>query len=231
MRILIIEDDPAIATNLHDYLEAHSHSVDAAGDGITGLHLAVTQKFDGILLDLNLPGMDGMTLCRKLRKEADNDTPVLILTAKDTLDDKLKGFDCGADDYLVKPFSLKEVEARLVAIHRRHGGKATNRRLEAGDLSFDPKTLSIKFSGNSVKLPPKCIQLLAILMNEPGRVFSRRELKSEVWGDELVTSNTLSSHMHELRRVLKQGGKYDPIETVHSIGYRLLIRGTKGMSL
>ena len=207
MRILIIEDDRTIATNLYDYLEAHGHAVDAAGDGITGLHLAVTQKFDGILLDLNLPGMDGMTLCRKLRKEADNDTPVLMLTAKDTLDDKLKGFDCGADDYLVKPFSLKEVEARLVAMHKRHGGKVTNRRLEAGDLSFDPKTLSIRFAGASVKLPPKCIQLLAILMSEPGRVFSRRELESEVWGDEQGTSDTLRSHMHELRRALKRGRK------------------------
>jgi DNA-binding response OmpR family regulator len=221
MRILIIEDDRTIATNLYDYLEAHGHAVDAAGDGITGLHLAVTQKFDGILLDLNLPGMDGMTLCRKLRKEADNDTPVLMLTAKDTLDDKLKGFDCGADDYLVKPFSLKEVEARLVAMHKRHGGKVTNRRREAGDLSFDPKTLSIRFAGANVKLPPKCIQLLAILMSEPGRVFSRRELESEVWGDEQGTSDTLRSHMHELRRALKKAGKYDPVETVHTIGYRV----------
>jgi len=221
MRILIIEDDPTIATNLYDYLEAHGHVVDAAGDGITGLHLAVTQKFDGILLDLNLPGMDGMTLCRKLRKEADNETPVLMLTAKDTLDDKLKGFDCGADDYLVKPFSLKEVEARLVAMHKRHGGRVTNRRLEAGDLSFDPKTLSIRFAGASVKLPPKCIQLLAILMSEPGRVFSRRELESEEWGDEQGTSDTLRSHMHELRRALKKAGKYDPVETVHTIGYRV----------
>ena len=221
MRVLIIEDDPAIATNLYDYLEAHSHSVDAAGDGITGLHLAITQKFDGILLDLNLPGMDGMTLCRKLRKEADNDTPVLMLTAKDTLEDKLKGFDCGADNYLVKPFSLKEVEARLVAMHKRYEGKVINRVLEAGDLFFDPKTLSIRFAGASVRLPPKCILLLAILLSEPGRVFSRRELESEVWGDELGTSDSLRSHMHELRRALKEAGKYDPIETVHTIGYRM----------
>ena len=221
LHILIIEDDLAIATNLYDFLEARGYRVNSAADGIDGLHLAVTKKFDGILLDLGLPGMDGITLCRKLRKEANNDTPVLMLTAKDTLDDKLKGFDCGADDYLVKPFSLKEVEARLVAMHKRHGGKVTDRRLEAGDLSFDPKTLSIRFAGASVKLPPKCIQLLAILMSEPGRVFSRRELESEVWGDELGTSEALRSHMHELRRALKKAGKYDPVETVHAIGYRV----------
>src|SRR6187455_2221134 len=145
VHILIIEDDPAIATNLYDFLQARGHSVDAAGDGITGLHLAATQNFDGILLDLGLPGMDGVTLCRKLREEEHIDTPVLMLTARDTLHDKLQGFNCGADDYLVKPFALKEVEARLVAMHKRHGGKVTDRLLEMGDLSFDPKTLSTRF--------------------------------------------------------------------------------------
>ena len=222
LHILIIEDEPAIATNLYDFLEARGHSVDAAADGITGLHLAVTQKFDGILLDLGLPGMDGITLCRKLRKEADINTPVLMLTARDTLDDKLKGFDGGADDYLVKPFALKEVEARLVAMHKRHSGKVTSRALETGDLSFNPRTLSIQFAGASVKLPPKCIRLLAVMMGEPGRVFSRRELESEVWGDEQGTSDTLRSHMHELRRALSRAGGYDPIETVHGLGYRLI---------
>ncbi|MEO5654730.1 MAG: response regulator transcription factor [Nitrosospira sp.] len=224
MHILIIEDDPAIATNLYDFLEARGHSVDAAADGITGLHLAVTQKFDGILLDIGLPAMDGITLCRKLRQEADLDTPVLMLTARDTLEDKLKGFDHGADDYMIKPFALKEVEARLVAMHKRHGGKVTSRMLETGDLSFDPKTLSVLFAGIAVKLPPKCIRLLALMMSEPGRVFSRRELESEVWGDTQGTSDTLRSHMHELRRALSRAGGYDPIETIHGLGYRLISR-------
>jgi DNA-binding response OmpR family regulator len=222
LHILIIEDDPAIATNLYDFLEARGHSVDAAADGIVGMHLAVTQKFDGILLDLGLPAMDGITLCRKLRKEAYIDTPVLILTARDTLDDKLQGFDGGADDYMVKPFALKEVEARLIAMHKRRGGKVTSRTLATGELSFDPKTLSIQFAGASVKLTPKCIRLLTIMMGEPGRVFSRRVLESEVWGDEQGTSDTLRSHMHELRRALSRAGGYDPIETIHGLGYRLL---------
>jgi DNA-binding response OmpR family regulator len=224
VRILIIEDDKAIASNLYDFLEARGHSVDAAGDGITGLHLAVTQQFDGILLDLGLPGTDGITLCRKLRQEAHLDTPVLMLTARDTLEDKLKGFDCGADDYLVKPFALKEVEARLVAMHKRRKGKVTSRTLETDDLSFDPKTLTIRFAGANVKLPPKCIGLLAVMMGEPGRVFSRKELESEVWGDVQETSDTLRSHMHELRRALTRAGGYDPIETVHGLGYRLATR-------
>lgn len=224
MHILIIEDDPAIATNLYDFLEARGHSVDAAADGITGLHLAITQHFDGILLDLGLPGMDGITLCRKLRQEAHLDTPVLMLTARDTLEDKLKGFEHGADDYLVKPFALREVEARLVAMHKRHSGKVTSRTLETGNLSFDPKTMSVNFAGAGVKLPPKCIRLLALMMGEPGRVFSRKELESGVWGDAQETSDTLRSHMHELRRALIRAGGYDPIETVHGLGYRLVTR-------
>ncbi len=224
MHILIIEDDPAIATNLYDFLEARGHAVDAAADGITGLHLAITQHFDGILLDLGLPGMDGITLCRKLRQEAHLDMPVLMLTARDTLEDKLKGFEHGADDYLVKPFALREVEARLVAMHKRHSGKVTTRMLETGDLSFDPKTMSINFAGSAVKLPPKCIRLLALMLGEPGRVFSRKELESGVWGDTQETSDTLRSHMHELRRALIRAGGYDPIETVHGLGYRLITR-------
>jgi DNA-binding response OmpR family regulator len=221
MRVLIIEDDPAIATNLYDFLEARGHTVDAAADGVTGLHLAVTQSFDAILLDLGLPGMDGTTLCRKLREEAHIDTPILMLTARDTLGDKLRGFELGADDYLVKPFALKEVEARLTALHRRYTGRTVSRTLVVGDLSLDPRTLSIRFAGAEVRLPPKCIRLLELLMREPGRVFSRRELETEIWGEPQETSDTLRSHMHVLRRELTRAGGRDPIDTVHGIGYRL----------
>ncbi len=222
MRVLIIEDDPVIAANLYDYLEARGHSIDAAPDGVTGLHLAVTEPFDCILLDLGLPGMDGTTLCRRLREQAHVDTPVLVITARDTLDDKLKGFEVGADDYLVKPFALKEVEARLTALHKRHSGKVTARALEAGALHLDPRALVVRFEGHEVKLPPKCIRLLEVLMGEPGRVFSRKEVESAVWGEAQETSDTLRSHLHILRRTLVQAGGYDPIETVHGLGYRLL---------
>ncbi|MCE7914045.1 MAG: DNA-binding response regulator [Nitrosomonas sp. PRO4] len=224
MHILIIEDDLAIAANLYDFLESRGHSVDAAANGIAGLHLAVTQRFDAILLDLGLPGMNGMTLCRKLRQESQIDTPILMLTARDTLEDKLTGFECGADDYLIKPFALKEVEARLLALHKRHVGKVANRKLEFDKLSYDPKTLSIRFENQNVKLPPKCIRLLALMMSEPGRVFSREELEMEAWEDVQETSDTLRSHMHILRRALTKAGGYDPIETVHGLGYCLTSR-------
>lgn len=224
MHILIIEDDLTIAANLYDFLESRGHSADAAANGIAGLHLAVTQRFDAILLDLGLPGMNGITLCRKLRQESQVDTPILMLTARDTLEDKLTGFEYGADDYLIKPFALKEVEARLLAMHKRHVGKVANRTLEFDKLSFDPKTLSIRFENKNVKLPPKCIRLLALMMSEPGKVFSREELELEAWEDVQETSDTLRSHMHILRRALTKAGGYDPIETVHGLGYCLASR-------
>lgn len=222
MRILIIEDDATIAANLYDFLAGRGHDVDAAADGITGLHLAVAHTFDAIVLDLGLPGINGLTLARKLREEAQAATPILMLTARDTLDDKLAGFDSGADDYLVKPFSLKEVEARLLALHKRSSGRVTPHLLEAGALTLDPKSMSVRFSGNEVKLPPKCLRILELLMRDPGRVISRDEIERRVWGESLATSDTLRSHLSTLRRALTSAGGHDPIETLHGIGYRLL---------
>jgi DNA-binding response OmpR family regulator len=221
VRVLIIEDDPAIAANLYDFLEARGHAVDAAADGVTGLHLAVTGGFDAIVLDVGLPGMDGIALCRKLRDEAHNDTPVLMLTARDTLQDKLAGFSGGADDYLVKPFALKEAEARLLALHKRRAGRVAGGTIASGDLVFDPGSLSVQFCGNDVKLPRKCLRILEALMSQPNRVLSRKELETAAWGDELDNSDSLRSHMHVLRRELQRAGGYDPIRTVHGHGYRL----------
>jgi len=221
VRILIIEDDRTIATNLYDFLTARGHVVDAAADGITALHLATSQAFDTIVLDLGLPGMDGIKLCAKLRGDAHVDAPVLMLTARDTLQDKLNGFEAGADDYLVKPFALKEVEARLAALHKRNSGRVTPRALAAGSLTLDPRTLAIRFGENEVKLPPKCVRLLELMLNEPGRLFRRADLENSVWGDAQETSDSLRSHMHILRRTLIEAGGYDPIETVHGLGYRL----------
>lgn len=221
MRILIIEDDATIAANLYDFLESRGHAVDAAADGVTGLHLAISQTFDAIVLDLGLPGMDGLTLTKKLREEAHVETPILMLTARDTLDDKLEGFSRGADDYLVKPFSLKEVEARLLSMNRRSSGRIAPRTLEAGALSLDPKTMAVRFAGNDVKLPPKCLRILELLMREPGRVISREEIERLVWGESQETSDTLRSHLHTLRRALTAAGGHDPVETLHGIGYRL----------
>jgi DNA-binding response OmpR family regulator len=222
MRILIIEDDSTIAANLYDYFEGRGHTMDAAADGITGLHLAVTQDFDAILLDLNLLGMDGLTLSRKLRSDAGKDTPILMLSARDTLDDKLAGFVNGADDYLVKPYALSEIEARLTALYKRRIGNVASRILQAGELKFDPHTMNIEFAGQPVKLAPKALRLLTHMMAQPERLYSRSELESAVWGEARENSETLRSQMYILRRELTKAGGYDPIETVHSMGYRLL---------
>lgn len=222
MQILIIENDATIAANLYDFLEARGHAVDAAADGLTGLHLAVTRPFDAIVLDIGLPGMDGLTLARKLRQDAKVATPILMLTARDTLDDKLEGFAQGADDYLVKPFSLKEVEARLTALHKRSSGQVTSHLLQAGNLTLDPRTMAVCFGGNEVRLPPKALRILELLMREPGRVISREEIERQVWGEEQETSDALRSHLHMLRRALTAAGGHDPIETLHGIGYRVL---------
>lgn len=224
MRILIIEDDVDIARNLYDYLESRGNVMDHAADGVTGLHLAVTHDYDAILLDVALPGMNGFDICRKLREDARRDTPILMVTARDTLEDKLSGFEHGADDYLIKPFALREVEARLRALTKRHQGRVADRVLNVGDLTFDPSTLGVERAGTSVKLPPKCMRLLEVMMLRPGHVFSRAELESAVWGETLESSDTLRSHMHLLRRAIERPGRSDPIETVHGLGYRLVAR-------
>ena len=225
MRILIIEDDATIAANLYDFLEARGHSIDAAADGITGLHLATSRGFDAIVLDVGLPALDGIALARKLRSEAHVGTPILMLTARDTLDDKLAGFAGGADDYLVKPFALKEVEARLIALYKRSSGRATDRPLAAGALTLDPRTMSVRYADNEVRLPPKCLRILELLMREPGRVVSRDEIERLVWGEAQETSDTLRSHLHMLRKALTTAGGHDPIETLPGIGYRVQTGG------
>jgi DNA-binding response OmpR family regulator len=223
MRVLIVEDDASIAANLYDYLEARGHVVDAAGDGVTGLHLATTRDFDAILLDVTLPGLDGLTLCRKLREEAGKDTPVLMLTARDTLDDKLDGFANGADDYLVKPFSLREVEARLGSLHRRHAGALLPRPLQVGKLRLDPRSATLTCEGRPVRLPPKCLRLIETMMRDPLRVFSHADLEAAVWGGEPITSDALRSQMYLLRQAIAAAGGGDPIQNLHGLGYRLVV--------
>jgi DNA-binding response OmpR family regulator len=221
MRVLIIEDNPDIAANLGDYLEDHGHTVDFAGDGVTGLHLAVVNDFDAIVLDLALPGMDGLEVCRKLRSEAGKDTPVLMLTARDRLEDKLAGFDTGADDYLVKPFELQEVEARLKVLSAR-GRRRTPRELKVGNLTFNLDTLSVQRGEQEIYLNPIGLKLLQCLMEASPNVVSRAELEMEVWGEEMPDSDSLRVHIHSLRSVLDKPFGSHMIQTRHGIGYRLV---------
>jgi DNA-binding response OmpR family regulator len=221
MRILIIEDNPDIAANLGDFLEDHGHTVDFAGDGVTGLHLAVVNNFDAIVLDLALPGMDGLEVCRKLRGDAGRDTPVLMLTARDRLQDKLAGFETGADDYLVKPFELQEVEARLNVLASR-GRRRLRRELEVGDLLFNLDTLAVSRNDEEVYLNPIGLKLLQSLMESSPNVVSRNDLEMEVWGEEMPDSDSLRVHIHSLRSSIDKPFGSNMIQTRHGIGYRLV---------
>jgi len=221
MRVLIIEDERDIAENIFDYLESRGHVADTAGDGLTGLHLATTQDWDAIILDLRLPGLNGLSLCEKLRNEAQRDTPVLMVTARDTLENKLEGFSRGADDYIVKPFALAEVEARLIALHKRNKKQVVGSTLRVGDIMFDTRTLQVERGGRRLRLAPKCLRILELLMREPNRVWTRAQLEMAVWGDTQPDSDSLRTHMYALRRALSIDGEKDPIDTVHGYGYRL----------
>ncbi|MBT8049070.1 MAG: response regulator transcription factor [Xanthomonadales bacterium] len=221
MRVLIIEDNPDIAANLGDYLEDHGHTVDFAGDGITGLHLAVVNEFDAIVLDLALPGMDGLDVCRKLRAEAGKETPVLMLTARDRLEDKLAGFETGADDYLVKPFELQEVEARLKVLAGR-GRRKNRRELKVGDLVYNLDTLNVSRGDQEIYLNPIGLKLLHCLMEASPNVVSRAELEMEVWGEEMPDSDSLRVHIHSLRSAIDKPFETNMIQTRHGIGYRLV---------
>ena len=221
MRVLIIEDNPDIAANIGDYLEDRDHVVDFAGDGVTGLHLAVVEDFDAIVLDLALPGIDGLEVCRKLREEAGKDTPVLMLTARDRLEDKIAGFETGADDYLVKPFALQEVEVRLDALVRR-GKRPASRVLEVGDLVYNLDTLTVSRAGKEVDINPIGLKLLRCLMEASPNVVTRHELEKKVWGEEMPDSDSLRVHIHSLRSAIDKPFESKMIQTRHGIGYRLV---------
>jgi len=221
VRILIIEDNPDIAANLGDYLDELGHTVDFAGDGITGLHLAIVNDFDAIVLDLALPGMDGLEVCRKLRQEAGKNTPVLMLTARDRLEDKLAGFETGADDYLVKPFELQEVEARLRVLTTR-GIRRASKEIQIGDLLFNVDTLIVSRQDQEIDLNPIGLKLLRCLMEASPNVVTRAELEKEVWGEEMPDSDSLRVHIHSLRSAIDKPFGSKMIQTRHGIGYRLL---------
>lgn len=221
MKNLLIEDDPDIAINLCDFLEMRGHQIELASDGLIGKQLALSSDWDVILLDLSLPGMSGLEICRLLR-DTGRETPILMLTARDTLADKLEGFARGADDYLVKPFAPQEVEARLIALAKRARGRVVSNVLRYADLTLDTDTLTVERAGRPIKLPPKCLHLLRLLMEAPHRVLRRSQLESAVWGKALPGSDTLRAHMYILRRALTANGQSDLIETVHGHGYRLL---------
>lgn len=222
MHLLIVEDDRTIAENLYDYLEARGHQCDYADSIAAASALLARNAFDAVVLDRNLPDGDGLALARRLRSEG-RATPILVLTARDTLEDKLLGFEAGSDDYLVKPFALQELEVRLLALARRSAVWAADPVLRYGALEFRAATQALCLHGRPLTLPPKPLRLVAELLAQPERVFSRRELEIAVWGHEQDSSDNLRSVLHTLRRALGDDASTQVVN-VHGLGYKLVSR-------
>lgn len=221
MNILIIEDNKDIAENIADYFEPLGHVLDFAADGLTGLHLAVTKRFDVIVLDVMLPGLDGMSLCQKMRQEGRVNTPVIMLTAKDQLEDKLMGFKVGADDYLVKPFSVKELEVRIQALFKRSKNTRADASLVVADLHYNLDTLEAHRGEKRLELNPIQRRLLELLMQNSRRVVSRYEITEHIWGDNQPDNDLLRTHIYSLRNAIDKSFNIKLLHTIHGVGYRL----------
>jgi DNA-binding response OmpR family regulator len=219
MRLLVVEDNRNLVANLFEYFEARGYTLDVAPDGPIGLHLALTQDYDAIVLDWMLPRMDGLQVLSHLR-DAGRSVPVLMLTAREQLDDKVGAFRGGADDYLTKPFDLPELEVRLEALMARAKGRS-NRRLQVADLTLDLATLEAKRAGRLLHLYPACRKLLEVLMRASPAVVSRERLERQLWGDSPPDGDMLRSHIYELRRAVDGPFAVKLIQTLPRVGYRL----------
>ncbi|QQG47350.1 MAG: response regulator transcription factor [Candidatus Woesebacteria bacterium] len=222
MRILVVEDEHRIANTIKKGLTDERYAVDVSYDGTTGFDLASTEDYDLLVLDLLLPGMDGITICKKLR-ESNVHTPILILTAKGLIRDKIEGLDSGADDYLTKPFSFEELLARIRALTRRPKDFVSN-RLEAGDLTLDSKTYEVKRKGKSIILSSREFSLLEYLMRNKGKVVTKNEIINHVWNyDADILPNTVEVYIKNIRSKIDAPFKGDKtlISTVRGFGYKL----------
>jgi DNA-binding response OmpR family regulator len=220
MHLLLIEDNLDLSANVGEFLESRGNTVDYARDGTQGLQLAGSEGYDAVILDLGLPGLDGLTLCRRLRDTARRDVPIVMLTARDTETDKLNGFDAGADDYVTKPFSLLELQARLKALVRRASG--SRGVLQVADLTFDLRTLLIRRGSRPITLAPTGMRILEQLMRASPGVVTRDQIERTVWGDDPPgTDAALRGHILIIRNAVDSENEPKLLHTVHGIGYRL----------
>ena len=222
MDVLIIEDNTDIATNIADYLVVRGHSADFAHNGITGLQLALENSYDVIILDLVLPGMNGLTLCEKYQQQnTQRFTPILMLTAKDTVEDIVTGLSAGADDYLIKPFSLQVLLARLEVLQRRSSKKDNNKILSAYDLSINLDTREVKRGKSAIFLKPTTAKILEYLIRNTHRVVPRKEIEKHIWGDNPPAGDSLRAHIYSIRQSVDKASDLQLVHTIHGIGYRI----------
>lgn len=222
LQVLLIEDELSIAKNIAGYMEQKGHIFDFATNGKHGLELALQQYYDLIILDLNLPGIDGLQLCTELRQHSDRHIPLLMLTARDSIDDKLAGFNVGTDDYLTKPFSLQELEVRCLALSRRHLLQQQH-TITLGPLVLDKQRRLAKRDGQLLALNAMGYNILLLLAEAYPQVVSRSELSRQLWRDEPTESDALRSHIYQLRTVLDKPFAYPLLKTVFAVGFTLEI--------
>jgi DNA-binding response OmpR family regulator len=222
IRLLIVEDQVDLAENLYEFLGEDHYSLDFAADGLTALHLLATQSYDVVVLDLMLPGVNGFDICQRIRQDLRCAVPVILMTSLSALSDKEKGFDYGADDYLVKPFELRELQLRIEALHRRHSPQRPV--LQAGEIRFDPGTLEVRFRELKTVLTGTPARLFELLIRAYPNFLSHEALSDAVWGGARygdAEGNSLRTHIYTLRRSLHSHLGAGLVKTVHGRGYRL----------
>lgn len=222
MKLLVIEDHSALVANLFDYLEPRGHVLDVAPDGVTGLHLATVNDYDALIVDWMLPRLDGKSLIERLRMQVHKETPILMLTARSEIEDKVTALHAGADDYLTKPFAMAELEARLAALVRRSTrGASAGRLLRVADLELDLDTLQIQRGERVIHLYPACRTLLETLLRASPAVVGRPHLEHVLWGDHPPAGDQLRGQIHVLRRAIDEPHTIKLLHTVARVGYRL----------
>lgn len=221
--VLIIEDNHAIAAQLVDYLTNKGFIVDYAYNGRIGLQLFHGYHFDVIILDLSLPDMDGIEVCHRIRANESKNPPILMLTARDTLKDKVKGFDSGTDDYLTKPFELEEVALRCVALTKRHQLNLGH-ALSIGDLVIDDNKKVVTRNDNVINLSITDFNILYELAKVYPNAISRTDLSKKVWGDDFPDTDALRSHIYTLRQAVDKPFEHSMIKTIHGVGFRLIAK-------
>jgi len=220
MRILIVEDDHRIAASIKKGLEQEKYAVDVSYDGEDGYDLASSESYDLLILDLMLPKIDGMQICRQIR-QSNNNVPILILTAKSQIEDKVSGLNCGADDYLTKPFAFEELLARIRALTRRPKN-LVNSILEIDDLTMNTLNFEVKRNGKSINLSGKEYALLEVLMRHPRQILTKEQIINHVWDYEAdVLPNTVEVYIRNIRNKIDKPFKSKLIQTVRGFGYKI----------
>ena len=218
INVLLVEDDIDLASTVVDYVEIENINCDHAANGMQGLSLIEANDYQVILLDLNLPRLDGLSVCQRVR-ESSNDTPILMLTARDSLKDKIAGFDAGTDDYLIKPFEIEELLMRVISLSKRRSGQVST--LQVGALVLRLKARTATYADAQVKLTPITFKLLEKFMREPSKPISRNILMQAVWGEDQPDSNSLKVHIHHLRKQLDKVDANLSIDTKLGFGFML----------